>query len=80
MPKIATKAAKVTTVALEEAVSGYVSVLTGKAAVKAMEEAEQPTDKGIMDEAIQKISFPEQLTELEKDLEEYLRKKNKVDG
>ncbi len=80
MPRIATKATKVTTAALEEAVSGYLSVLTGEAAVKAMEKAERLTDKGIVDEAKQKVSFPEQLTELEKDLEEYLRQKNKVDG
>ncbi len=80
MPKIATRATKVTTAALEEAVSGYVSVLTGEAAVKAMEEADRLTDKVIMDEATQKVSFPEQLTELEKDLEEYLRRKDKVDG
>ncbi len=80
MPKIATRATKVTTAALEEAVSGYVGVLTGEAAVKAIEEAERLTDKSMMDEATQKVSFPEQLTEIEKDLQEFLRKKNKADG
>lgn len=80
IPKVVTKATKVTSAALEEAVSGYVSVVTGKAAVKAIEKAERLTHKSIMDEAIQKVSFPEQLTELEKDLEEYLRQKGKVDG
>ena len=80
MPRIATRARKVTTAALEEAVSGYVSVLTGGAAVKAMEEAEKLIGKGMMDEATQKVSFPEQLTELEKDLEDYLRRKDKVEG
>ena len=80
MPVMDTKARKVTTAALEEAVSGCLRVLTGEAAVKAEEEAERLTDNGMMDEATQKVSFPEQLTELEKDLEEYLRQKDKVDG
>ncbi|GBD96495.1 MAG TPA: DNA-directed RNA polymerase subunit omega [Nitrospirae bacterium] len=75
MPVIATNSRKVTTVALEEVISGCVNVLTGEAALKAGEEAERLTHTTIMDEAEQKVSFPEKLTELEKDLEEYLRKK-----
>ncbi len=39
LPKISTKARKVTTAALEEAVSGSLQVLTGEAAVKAEEAA-----------------------------------------
>lgn len=79
LPVIDTKARKVTTAALEEAASGSLRVLTGEAAVKAEEEAGRLTHDKMMDEATQKVSFPEQLTELEKDLEEYLRQKDKVD-
>ena len=78
MPVITTNSGKVTTVALEEVISGSVNVLTGKAAVRAGEEAERLTHTAIMDEASQKVSFPEKLTELEKDLEEYLRKKEQA--
>ncbi len=80
LPRIATRARKVTTVALEEAVSGYVHVRTGEAAVKAIEEAERRTHEILIDEAAQKVSFHEQLSELEKDLEEYLRQKEIEDS
>ncbi len=80
IPRIATRAKKVTTAALEEVVSGSIRVLTGEAAVKAEEKAGRLTHEKMMDEATQKVSFPEQLTELEKDLAEYLRQKEKVDG
>ena len=77
-PKIASKAVKMTTVALEEVVSGSVSVLTGEAAVKAKKEAGKLTYEDMMDEAQQKASLPEDMTELEKDLRVYLREKEEV--
>ena len=80
LPKISTKSRKVTTVALEEAVSGCLQVLTGEAAVEAEKAAGKLTYKKLMDEAEQKISMPESLTELEKDLEVYLSQKKKVDS
>ncbi len=80
IPRISTNARKVTTVALQEVISGSVRVLTGKDAVKAGEAAERRSQKPIMDEASQKVSFPEKLTELEKDLEEYLRRKEKINS
>ncbi len=73
-PKVPSKAHKMTTVALEEVISGSVRVLSGGAAVKAKEEAEKLTED-IMDEAKQKESLPEDLSELEKDLKVYLREK-----
>ncbi len=79
LPKIPTKARKVTTAALEEAVSGSLQVLTGEAAVKAEETAGKLTYNKMMDEAAQKASMPESRTELEKDLEVYLSQKKKVD-
>ncbi len=72
MPKIATKAEKITTRALEEVIFGSVYVLTGEVAVKAEEEAGKLTYEIMMDEAKQKVSTPEKLTELEKDLKDYL--------
>ena len=80
IPSIATRAMKVTTTALEEVVSGSIHVLMGEAAIKAREEAEKRTHEILIDEAAQKVSFHEQLTELEKDLEEYLRQKEIEDS
>jgi DNA-directed RNA polymerase omega subunit len=79
MPTISTKARKVTTAALEEVVSGSVRVLTGEAAVKAEEEAGKLTYEKMIDEAEQKVSLPENLTELEKDVKDYLRQKEEMD-
>ncbi len=77
LPKIPTKARKVTTAALEEAVSGSLQVLTGEAAVKAEETAGKLTYDKMMDEAQQKSSMPESRTELEEELETFLRQKKK---
>jgi DNA-directed RNA polymerase omega subunit len=76
MPRIASEAKKLTTLAIEEIISGAVHVLSGEAAVKAEEEAKKLPYQDIMDEAKQKVSQPEEkLTELEKDLKVYLHKK-----
>jgi DNA-directed RNA polymerase omega subunit len=75
LPTIQSKAQKITTLAIEEVVTGSVKVLTGDEAVKAMEEAKKLTHKKMMDEAQQKETMPEDMTELEKDLKIYLSEK-----
>jgi len=75
LPKITSKAKKITTLALEEVAEGAVNILTGEAAVKANEEAKKLVHKRMMDEAQQKETMPEDLTELEKDLKVYLSEK-----
>jgi DNA-directed RNA polymerase omega subunit len=78
MPKITSKAKKMTTVALEEVISGSVRVLSGEAALKAKEEAGKLSYQDMMDETKQKESLPEELTRLEKELKVYLRDKKEV--
>jgi DNA-directed RNA polymerase omega subunit len=75
LPSMASKAKKITTLAIEEVATGSVKVLTGEEAVKSSEEAKKLTHKRIMDEAQQKESMPEDMTELEKDLKVYLSEK-----
>jgi DNA-directed RNA polymerase omega subunit len=79
-PKVASKAKKITTLALEEVTSGTVNVLTGEAAAKAAEEAKKLTHKRLMDEAKKRETIPEDLTELEKDLKVYLTEKDERDS
>lgn len=74
-PKIATKAKKITTIAFEEIISNSIRILTGKEAVKAKEAARKLTYEDMMDEAKQRESLPEDLSELEKDLKVYLHGK-----
>lgn len=76
LPKIQSKAQKITTLAIEEVALDAVDVITGDAAVKAMEEAKKLTHKRIMDEAQQKETMPEDISELEKDLKVYLSEKS----
>jgi len=75
LPKITSKAKKITTLAIEEVAGDAVHILTGEAAVKANEEAKKLVHKRMMDEAQQKETMPEDLTELEKDLKVYLSEK-----
>ena len=75
LPLIASRAQKITTLAIEEVASGAVKILTGEAAVKATEEEKKLTHKRMMDEAQQKETMPEDMTELEKDLKVYLSEK-----
>ncbi len=77
--KVASKARKVTTVALEEVVANSVRILTGEDAQKAREKAKRLTYEHMMDEAKQKKSLPEDMTELEKDLKVYLHEKGEVE-
>lgn len=78
--KVASKARKMTTVALEEVVADSVRILTGEAAQKAREKAKRLTYEHMMDEAKQKKSLPEDMTELEKDLKVYLHEKGEVEN
>ena len=75
LPVIASKAQKITTLAIEEVASGAVKILTGEEAVKASEDEKKLTHKRMMDEAQQKETMPEDMTELEKDLKVYLSEK-----
>lgn len=74
-PTIPSKAKKAITTALEEIISGSVNILTGEAARKAKEKVRKLTYERMMDEAKQKETLPEDLTELEKDLQVYLHEK-----
>ncbi len=80
LPKIASKAKKITTLAIEEVASGNVEVLTGEEAVKAREESKKQTSKRMMDEAQQKETMPEDVSELEKDLKVYLSEKGEANS
>ncbi len=76
MPKIESKAKKDTTKALEEILTGAVHILTDEAAMAAIEKAKSLMPELVMmDEAKQKETLPEDLTELEKDLKVYLHEK-----
>ncbi|KPJ99984.1 MAG: hypothetical protein AMK71_08855 [Nitrospira bacterium SG8_35_4] len=75
LPSFPSKAQKITTLAIEEVATGSVNIVTGDEAVKAMEEAKKLTHKKMMDEAQQKETMPEDMTELEKDLKIYLSEK-----
>ena len=75
LPSIQSKAQKITTLAIEEIASGSVNILTGEEAVTAQEEAKKLTHKKMIDEAQQKETMPEDMTELEKDLKIYLSEK-----
>ena len=75
LPLISSKAQKITTLAIEEVAMGAVDVLTGEKAIKANEEAKKLTHKKMMDEAQQKETMPEDISELEKDLKVYLSEK-----
>lgn len=75
MPTKETKAKKIITLALEEVAAGTVRVLSGEEALKVREEAEKSACKHIIDEAGQKESHVEDMTELEKDVRGYLKEK-----
>jgi len=79
LPVIVSRAQKITTLAIEEVASGAVNILTGEAAVKASEEEKKLTHKRMMDEAQQKETMPEDMTELEKDLKVYLSEKGETE-
>jgi DNA-directed RNA polymerase omega subunit len=76
LPAISSKAQKITTLAIEEVASGALDVLSGQEAVNASEEDKKLTHKKMMDEAQQKETMPEDMSELEKDLKAYLNEKS----
>lgn len=70
--KVQTKAKKVTTTALLEAISGNIEFITGEEAVIAQEKAEKIDYKKLIEEKRKPI---EDLSDLEKDLKVYLHEK-----
>ncbi len=74
-PTIATKARKVTTIALQEAIYGPLDYLVGEEAKKAKEEARKLEFKRLAEEAAKRAATPGELSELEKDLKVYLHEK-----
>jgi DNA-directed RNA polymerase subunit K/omega len=76
LPVIQSKARKITTLAIEEVAQGAVEVLMGEEARRATEESKKQTQKKMMDEAQQKETMPEDISELEKDLKTYLSEKS----
>ncbi|MBF0541004.1 MAG: DNA-directed RNA polymerase subunit omega [Nitrospirae bacterium] len=73
-PKIKTTSVKVTTIALEEAVSGMLDFIVGPEAKLAKEEAKKIDYKKFLEEK-RRETEPEDLSELEKDLKFYLDEK-----
>lgn len=73
-PKVQTKAKKVTTVAIEEAIKSTLEFLVGEEARKAREEAKKFDYKRLLEER-RREGAPEDLSELEKDLKIYLHEK-----
>ncbi len=69
-PKIKSNARKVTTLALEETITGNVEFLTGEEALKAREEAEKLDFRRLLEESAEETEA-EDLSELEKDLKMY---------
>ena len=77
-PKVATKARKVTTIAIEEAVQEKLEYITGEEARVAREKAGKLDYRKLLEES-RKIGAGEDLTELEKDLKVYLHEKEAFD-
>jgi DNA-directed RNA polymerase subunit omega len=73
-PKIKTKAKKITSIAIEETVSGSIEFLTGEEAKKAKEEDKKFDYRRLLEER-EKAVAGEEVTELEKDLKVYLHEK-----
>jgi DNA-directed RNA polymerase subunit omega len=72
MPKMQTKAKKVTTTALQESISGNIEFITGEEAAVAREKADKIDYRKLIEEKRRPI---EDLSELEKDLKVYLHEK-----
>ncbi len=73
-PYIQTKSKKVTTIALEEAIQNKLEFLVGEEAAKAKEEAKKLDIRKLL-EMREEEREPEDLTELEKDLQIYMQDK-----
>lgn len=77
-PKIQTKARKVTTIAIEEAVQDKLEFIVGEEAKIAKEEAKKFDYRRMLEDK-KKEATPEELTDLEKDLKVYLHEKEALD-
>ncbi|MGQ9569354.1 MAG: DNA-directed RNA polymerase subunit omega [Thermodesulfovibrionales bacterium] len=77
-PKIKTKAKKVTTISIEEAITNAIEFLTGEQAKKAKEEAKKLDYRRLLEEKM-KETPAEEATELEKDLRVYLHERESTD-
>ncbi len=77
-PKVQTKAKKVATIALEEAINGSLEFLVGEEARKAKEEATKFDYRRLLEDK-RREAAPEELTELEKDLKVYLHERETMD-
>jgi DNA-directed RNA polymerase omega subunit len=73
-PKIKTKSKKITSIAIEETISGSIEFLTGEQAKKAKEEARKFDYRRFLEEREKEVTG-EEATELEKDLKVYLHEK-----
>lgn len=77
-PKLQTKAKKVTTIAIEEAINGTLEFLVGEEARIAKEEAKKFDYKRLLEEK-RREGAPEDLSELERDLKIYLHEKESAE-
>jgi len=77
-PKVSTRAKKVTSIAIEETISGVLDFVTGEEAVIAREKAGKFDFRKQLEES-KKIAAGEDLSELEKDLKVYLHEKGSYD-
>jgi DNA-directed RNA polymerase subunit omega len=78
VPKVRTKAKKITTVALEETTQNMVEFLVGEEAKKAKEDAKKFDYRKLLEEKKREMAG-EDLTEFEKDLKVYLHEKETLD-
>ena len=78
VPRVKTKARKVTTVSLEETTQNMVEFLIGDEAKKAKEEAKRFDYRKLLEEKKREMTG-EDLTEFEKDLKVYLHEKETLD-
>jgi len=77
-PKVETKTRKVTSISIEEAISGKLDFVTGEEAIAAREAA-STFDYRKMVEERRRLAAGEDLTELEKDLKVYLHERETLD-
>ncbi len=78
VPKVKTKARKITTVSLEETIADAVEFLTGDEAKKAKEESKRFDYRKLLEEKRKEMTG-EELTEIEKELKVYLHEKESID-
>lgn len=77
-PKIQTKSRKVTSIAIEEALSNSLEILTGEEARIAKEEASKFDYRKLLEDS-RKLATAEELSEIEKDLKVYLHERETTD-